>query len=385
MRKDYKILIVGDIDSVYVQNFIKFLKVENPLANIYFWGKSPNTFNMEKSGISECLCDYQYYEIYRKYEKIPVLRFLEGIFRFRKLFYQFSKGIKFDVINIHFVAFTYLFLIDLLKKTSTHLILSPWGSDVYRIDGIEKKLLRLLFKKADYISGVNNRFTQDVMNIFHVPKSKIAFFDLGSATVDYILDNKAFLSTESAKHKMGIDNMYAITCAYNASPAQQHLHIIDAINIIRDKLPSKLILLFPFTYGGNKEYRELIKSRIDKLGLKALFVEDFLSIQNLFVLRQATDMFIHVQTTDANSTSLGEYLLCDKKVINGGWLRYKELEHGIYTPYFVVNNMENLGETILEAFHNENKIIDEKTLSVLKEKSCSVNAKRANSVFENIS
>ena len=88
--------------------------------------------------------------------------------------------------------------------------------------------------------------------------------------------------------------------------------------------------------------------------MKAVFYEDYLSVADLFYLRQGTDMFIHIQTTDAGNSSLQEYVLCGKKVVHGSWIHYPKLEK--YEPlfYFPVEDLEHLDEAILNAYHSEN-------------------------------
>ena len=79
---------------------------------------------------------------------------------------------------------------------------------------------------------------------------------------------------------------------------------------------------------------------------------------HLFLLRQATDMFIHIQPTDASSASLQEYILCEKKIINGSWLQYPQLEKNGLKPYFEVEKLENLGQAIVDAYRSEPIKID---------------------------
>ncbi len=384
MKRDYKILILGSANSIYIINFIKFLKQENNQARIYLWGPETNSHIADRDFFN-CLENCYFFNDSIISGRIPYLRRIERVCLWRKHFNRYVKSKQFDIINIHFVNETYLYFLDIMKKCSSKIVLSPWGSDVYRINNSSKRALKYLYKRADYVSGVNNRFTKDVMSIFNVPDSKIAFFDLGSSAIDYILENKNKITVEQAKAFWGVEGIYTITCGYNAHPAQQHLKIIKSIENIKGQLPDALTLLFPFTYGGTPEYRRCVKKACEDAGIKAVFFENFLELPDLFRLRQATDMFVHVQTTDANSTSLGEYLLCEKKIINGSWLRYNELELDGYVPYFVVQDIEKLEDTILRAYHANEMKISEQLLSILKEKSCTVNAQRANSVFEKIS
>lgn len=383
-NKKYRLLIIGDIKSVFILNFVKFLKLENPQAQIFFWGVKGGGGNVEKYEIISYLEDYYLFDNKARFGKIPIIRFVEQIYIWRKEFSKFVLSKHFDIVNIHFVVLPCLFVLDIIKRKSSNLVLTPWGSDVYRIGNRQKVLVRFLYKAADFVSGVHNRFTNDVFELFKIPHDKLAIFDLGSVTIDYIFENRNNINTENAKAKLNILGMYAITCGYNASPAQRHIAIVDAIKDVRNYLPDNLVLIFPFTYGEPEEYKINVKKYVKDSGMKALFFNHFMDISELFILRQATDMFIHVQTTDANSISLAEYLLCEKKVINGAWLRYDELEHEGYCPYFVVNDLEKLGETIVEAYNSKRPELDEYTLSVLKEKTCRFNAQRANCFFSSI-
>lgn len=380
MNKEYKILIISEIDSTYIPNFIKYLKLENPHAHISLWGINRNV-NIDISNLKEYLDECYLFDLKEGHTFIAYLNYLETSLYLRKHFNKFIASKRYDIINIHYVSSKYFFLLDIIKKVSDNLVLTPWGSDVYRIGKREKQLLRLFYKKADYFSGVNNRFTKDVINLFNIPISKLIEFDLGSVTIDYIIEHKNNNDSCTAKNNLRINDKYVITCGYNASPAQRHIQIIEAINKIKNQLPSNLILMFPFTYGGDKKYKDDVKKLVKSCNIEALYFEEFLEMQDLYTLRQATDMFIHIQTTDANSTSVGEYLLCEKKVINGSWLRYDELEIDGIIPYFIVDDVGNLKEVIMDAYKSNKPLLTDKIIGALKEKSCKVNAQKANNSF----
>ena len=80
-------------------------------------------------------------------------------------------------------------------------------------------------------------------------------------------------------------------------------------------------------------------------------------------------MFIHVQSTDAGNASLREYLFCEKKVINGEWIRYEDLEINGTVPYFIAKDLKSLDKTIMEAFKSDPINISEATIKIIEEKS----------------
>ena len=92
-------------------------------------------------------------------------------------------------------------------------------------------------------------------------------------------------------------------------------------------------------------------------------------------------MFIHVQPTDASSASLQEYILCEKKIINGSWLKYPELIKNGVIPYFELDNMENLGQKIVDVYRSEPIKIEESLLNEFENKTWNVVIKDWDNLF----
>ena len=116
--------------------------------------------------------------------------------------------------------------------------------------------------------------------------------------------------------------------------------------------------------------------------MKYLILDSFLSSEDAAALRYATDMFIHVQVSDAYSSSVQEYLLCNKKVINGSWLRYDEFEDNGKAPYFVVDNFGTLSETIVKAYNSPNKVLSARARQFIINGGTKTMIKNWNAFFE---
>lgn len=350
-NREYSILVLGNIASVYVVQFVKNLKKVNPAVHIYLWGYTQDMDTLGKDYLS-CYDEYYLFDINHKagssvFEKVTAT--IQLNYHFKK----FASGRHFDYISIQYVRPEFFFILHDLKKHSSKLILTPWGSDVYRINKHFKKLAQRIYDAADYVTGPDDRFTRDFTKIFNIPQHKIVHVDLGVEPIEYIIDHKDQIDANEAKLQLKIKDKYAITCGYNASEGHRHFDIIEAINKIKKELPQNLILLFPLTYPVNPEYIKIIKQKVDEYGLKALYFEKYLDIPHLFLLRQATDLFIHIQPTDASSGTLYEYILCEKKILNGAWLQYPEIEKEGIKPYFLVENLDELGEAIIRACKSE--------------------------------
>lgn len=351
-KKSYRVLIVGPIYDHHLRRLIDKLKTENPFAIIDIFtlnGTKPLT-----DDINDKVRTWYYTYKQDKWSKhIYFKAAISYILRSKKILKHLAEKEKYDVVNVHFPLFFYSYIVKELKNLSPTLLISPWGSDVYRYKGISRNLVKHLYTSADKVCGIGNRFQKDVKRIFSIPDDKFVPLDIPYDSIDAIIDNK--VSTEVAKEYFGLEDKYIVTCGYNATSAQQHERIIKEIIKVREQLPDNLFLLFPMTYSKVPSYINHIREVLEQSKLSYKIFEDYLSDKDLVYLRCSTDMFIHMQITDANASSVQEYILCDKKVINGSWVRYDELEQYCSIPYFIAETMDSLGETLVMAFHSPNR------------------------------
>ena len=177
------------------------------------------------------------------------------------------------------------------------------------------------------------------------------------------------MEDEESKKRFGLSDRYVITCGYSTAPSHRHEAIIDAVYSIKGQLPGNLTLLFPFTYGwGSQEYVQSIKDKCFSLNLDAVYVEEYLNFEDLYTLRMATDMFVHVQTTDAGASCVMQYILCRKKIVHGSWMKYADLEQFSPLFYYPVDRMEDLGKVILDAYHSDGIVIPEGAIKAIMDR-----------------
>lgn len=384
MKKDYSLLLLGEFYDNHLIRFVRYLKKENPQAQIDFFTPSIAGRNIPTDYL-DCFRTCRIVDFAKYLKHIPVLNKMEEIHNWHKHFRAFSKNQHYDVVNIHYPRSIYSCVLPEIRNIADNLVLTPWGSDVLRINEKQRKKLQEVYDAADYVTGRGGRFCDDFMRIFNVPRQKFAYKGIGSEAIDYIVDNKSKVDMNTAKCCFGIEDSYAITCGYNASPAQQHLHIINAIGRIKNQLPQNLVLLFPVTYPRNPDYIAQLKSAVKTLGIPSVFCEEYLDLKLLLNLRQATDMFIHVQTTDANNASLKEYILLDKNCINGEWLKYPDVENCDYKPYHTVQNLKELDVAILNAYQKGTPDIKDNVIDYIASLGCKPTAREWNGFFMSIS
>lgn len=359
-NRKYSILIIGmfGIPS-HITRFIRNLKQTNPLVNITLYS------DREKDGFPQEIYNYIDEYIQRKrYSGWP-----HKLWKFRKLFdhYTFVNQFKelsrtrhYNIVNIHYPSYRMCYVMKFLRKISDTIIVSPWGSDVLRVnDPKKKRKLLSVLKNADFITvGFSGVFGKVLFEEMKIAKDKFYPLAWGSETIDYINEHISDIPTEKAKELLGLHGRYLITCGYNAFEEQRHEIMIDAINKVKEQLPANMTLLFPLTYGSSygtkkQKYVERLKLLCKDLQLPVMFYENYLSVSEIFLLRRATDMFIHIQTTDGGNSSLQEYVLCGAKVIHGAWIHYAHLDK--YKPlfYYPVNELDELGDVIVNAYHSE--------------------------------
>lgn len=352
--KNYKLLIIAWYANIaHVSEFILNLKKVNPNVDISLLS-SRNISAIPMSVInntSEIICSkYTSKTVKNKL----ILGIIDRLF-FMKAFFRLSKR-SFDIVNIHYAKPRLYYVMHWIQKITNNIVISPWGSDVFRVEGKRNiQLLCKIYERAQFVTvGKDSQVGQQLISQFQVAPEKFFKLEWGGEFFDYLLENSTNISSEGAKARFGLEGRYVITCGYNTQKEQRHEEIIDAIYRVKNQLPDNLTLLFPFTYGRtvwNNGYTGAVIEKGRRLGFDIVAIEEHLSLPDLFKLRMATDIFVHVQTTDARSRCVMEYVACNKKVVHGAWVKYAYLEDNHPSCYFPVNRMEELGECIVDAYH----------------------------------
>lgn len=257
---------------------------------------------------------------------------------------NFKINNQYDCILINAITPKYAPLFRTLRKHSRTLAISPWGSEVLRAGKKSLTLLKRFYKSADWITTVNHsRFESRLIELLDVDSNKFVNIPYGSKLIDMHISSQ--VTKEEAKKKMNLADSYIITCGYNGFATQNHLAVLSEINKIKELLPKNTHIILPMTYGLTEDYKKEVVRTLVELGFRFSIKTDFMSDEELYLLQRSTDIFIHLQKTDASSNSVKEYIMAGATVFNGSWLSYPEVElHG--TPYIPVDDYEDLGAKI---------------------------------------
>lgn len=367
-NKKYSMLVIAlYCYTGHVKAMLNHLKAKNPLVDITILTNKPD----EYGDLTDKLVKTVSYNVSSvDWVKIKPLRVFVTKYKQIRFFSKFCKNRRFDIINIHFANRYISFVYKYLHAMSDNIVMIPWGSDILRRPKKNLEQLAYLYQKADYIAASpSSPVGRKILQEFKVNPKKIVGSFWGSAGIDYAIKNGELISVDEAKKRFGLSGRYVITCGYNKQEAQRHKAIIQAINQVRDQLPNNLTLLFPMNYGGwttTEKYGEEIKKECKERGIHAVFITEFLTVEDLYKMRKATDMFVHVQTTDAFSGSFQEYILCNIKIVHGSWIKYEALESFSPLFYFPVDKLENLGKVIVKAYYSDNIKIPQGVIDYVK-------------------
>jgi hypothetical protein len=319
-----KILVIGDAFSQYTIAFSRFLKQYDPAVVIDII----NT-RLAKSDIE--LADPNVYdEIY------------ESAF--------INTVIQYDIICLQGFWEVVLSIYNRLVTKDIFTVGMIWGSDFYRRDHSARSLSGIL-DRCDRVLIPTDEMAEDVLKVYSLPLGKIRKCMFGLEPLETLMTMKN-ISSAKAKRRLGLRaDSFAITCGHNASPFQNHPVIIDHLIQIIPKLPANYVLIFPFTYGGNESYISSVKDKLKKSSLNYHIIEDYMSDEEVSLLRLATNIFIHVQPTDAFSGAMREHLFSKNIVVTGSWLPYQALvQNNIY--FETINGLQFLGRKIAEILDN---------------------------------
>lgn len=348
-----KVLIVGNTSDDHLRRFDRYMKEINKDKKIIIEAFNRNV--QEKNNLFEKTYHIKNY-FPRFFLKIKSAKIRSILHRVNYII-SFSQVNHYDLINIHFLTEHSYYLLPFYKKRAKKIMISPWGSDVYRISTPQmKQKAKKIYDKADYISVPRIKFREDIKEIFSLSDKKIVDLGFGSENIDTLL-NLGTITKKSSQTQLGLENSFIITCGYNRFKAHHHLSIIDALQSIKHLLPDNSVLFFPMTYGPEDcDYLRQIEQKLQDNNFRYKIFYEYMSSERITVIQKASDLFICIQDTDANSATLQEYLLCGADIILGSWLSYPQFEkYG--TPFLTTPSIDQLKDILKKYFTNPQKNI----------------------------
>lgn len=290
-------------------------------------------------------------------KKIPGLRLLYKLIWQFYFYWRINKHTrKSQTVLLHGFWKKSIDILNRLRLTDQKIVGAFWGSDFYRRNPENDSLLQVALDKCDEVIISTTEMEVNITDQFAICDQKIHNVLFGVSALDKIFEYQA-IPKGIAKKALDIrESAFVITCGYCARPEMRHEDIIYQLNSVRDILPESYLLVFPMTYSGNPEYIASIRQLLAKTGLLYVILENFISDDKVAYLRKATDLFIQIQSTDANSGSMQEHLAAKNVVITGSWLPYHEYQQkNIY--FEKIDHPDELSYKVAEVLGNWDKSV----------------------------
>lgn len=352
-----QILVVGPISHHHICNFVRQLKACKPdytLFGLDIMGNKQVDTPFDKAVFVE---NNSYSNLFSR---------LHSFIKLLAAFNSFFKSYKIDLVQFQYVNKSTFPLCLLAKFHNAKVNCFVWGSDYLRANASLRRSLKKAFVLADSVVADSDHLVSSLRLNYPRQKGKISRISFGSVIVDKIYDShqeKRFFHDA-----LGLDSSYdsIIMCGYNASPAQNHHIIIDAIK----KQKGNNLWLFPMTYGDKDGYLEAIKKELSTLSCDYIILDSFVEDDKWVYYIKTTDIFIHIQESDSFSSTLAEQLISGNIIINGKWLEYNELiEKGIY---YLTTSKDDLANVLRDAISQKTELLQkckDNILPIYREKS----------------
>ena len=178
-------------------------------------------------------------------------------------------------------------------------------------------------------------------------KKKMAKLPFGVEVLDWIRQKEG-MREEDLKEKFRLPtDKLVVTCGHNALESHQHIKVIEALEKLAADRKEQMFFVFPMTYpAGQDAYIEKVREKLDRSGLGYLILTEFMDFEEMAEYAMASDVMLHVQTTDQLSSTMLEEMYAGSITIAGEWLPYRSLrEMGMF--FLDAKSVSDIG-TVLE-------------------------------------
>lgn len=259
-----------------------------------------------------------------------------------------------DILNYHFHDNFLDRLLFALRRKNKKVMVSIWGSDLYRISKKTIDRRSQLYELVNLIHVESPGVKDDFLSTYStVDKSKVVSCNFGISLfelIDNYINKKSLISKEILPPEA--QGKIIVTCGYNARKGQQHSKIIHMLSSLPVSCRNKLFIVFPLTYTVKGDsYIEKIDSDLSNFNIPYKCFREELNLDELAKIRIVSDIVINIQISDALSSSLVEYFYCGNIMILGDWLPYSFLKFD-FGLEFIPISLDNMRDKFIDVLSN---------------------------------
>lgn len=337
-----KVLIIGESDSIYIKEYVENILNENKKIQFSILTNSVKKY-----------CKF-YMDNHVK------LIYMPQLYTDQKEWDAYSKCVlellknKYDYVHVQAVGYNQLEKAVIIANNRSKLIMSYWAHPTGKREIIDiGKLLKHVYKISFVTNSLKKEFQE---NYGHEFDEKISYIDLymgGLEKLKDVIENRELVYLrKKAKRKMNIPNdRVSVALGYCLRKDQQHIRILHELQKLSDDELKNIFVYIHVAYGTDDTHYirqiEMLASKLMKRGCICKVSQEFMTGNRLACLRLAMDVFLNMETQDALSATMLEYLCAGTMVVNGEWLDYSDLEQdGI--QYIKVKQLGDLPKVMSE-------------------------------------
>ncbi|MBL8001547.1 MAG: hypothetical protein JNL05_06260 [Flavobacteriales bacterium] len=256
---------------------------------------------------------------------------------------------RYDAVHVFYLSAIWGALANGLRARGGRLIVSLFGSDVYRTTGLLQPLQAHLLRAADHVTAANAD-TLDAASRMHVDLSeRSSLVRFGLRPLEHVQRLRRTGDRVMHRAALGLPaDRIIVVAGYNASMNQRHAAIIEALDVLPTALRDRLFVVLPMTMGGDEAYRMEVRTLIGLTGIPHRIFSDLMTDEDVARLRLAADILVQVQATDQLAGAMQEHLCAGTVVITGAWLPYAVL-HDAGVRFWAIEGLNDLPAAVREA------------------------------------
>ena len=290
--------------------------------------------------------------------------------------------LKPDIVHAHYAGF----LLPITKVWRGTLVLTAWGSDIYRMESIsetDRAQLIGLLATPDMITCDSNDLAEKIQYLSKIRPNKVQVIQWG-------VDTNVFApSTEEAsiKAELGISGQPVVISPRSFLPLYRIIEIIKAFHKVVALVPNAVLLLKRYNQDDN--YNDEILNLVRELGLsEQVIILDRVEYHQMADFYRAGDVMVSIPETDGTPMSLLESMACGCPPVVSDVLSVKEwVTHGVNGLVVSGDDIDTLAAAIVSLLMDKEKsnhIVTENLTLVKSKASQDVNMQRMSELYKQL-
>ncbi len=321
-----------------------------------------------------------YPEGVRQYSLSRIARYS---FRLRQYYIRYLLWrINPDILHVHWAGF----LVDIADAWQGKLIVTAWGSDIYKLGDTQKKTQENIIqglKKASLVTCDSSDLATEILHLTGISERCLSVIQWGVDTTAFSARPKP---TRLMK-ELGIDSRTVILSPRSFTPLYNLDKILLAFQKVKKVLPD--VALVMKRYNADVDYEKSLHELISRLEIKdSVFICDRVEYSEMADFYSSGDVMVSVPKSDGTPMSMLEAMACGcglimsdlpsiREWVKDGW-------NGLLVP---VDDEKELANALINFLKNKEVALDfaQKNLDIVHKKASQLaNMKKMESKYQDI-